>query len=85
MTANEFNEKYKDYLKPRFYGMAINDLNVISYFDKTVFPKLIEKYGKDFEYYQIKLKFDNVCFYCSAKNVETRRFEERANMILSHG
>ena len=39
MTVDEFNEKYKDYLEPGHYGLAINDPDVIDYLD-TQFEKL---------------------------------------------
>jgi hypothetical protein len=61
-TAEQFNEKYKEYLEEGHYGMDIHYPSVIEYLDK-VFQDLI-KIPK-FKYSQIKLKFNDCRFYCN--------------------
>ena len=72
-TAREFNEKYKDYLGERHYGLAIDDEVVVNYCDKR-FQDFVKVPG--FKYYQIKRKFNYVCFYCDGLDNETiKEFE----------
>ena len=54
ITAEQFNEKYKEYLEEGHYGMDIHYPSVIEYLDK-VFQDLIKI--PRFKYSQIKLKF----------------------------
>lgn len=61
MTSVEFNEKWEDYLGDRHYGLAIDIEPLTVYLDK-LFEELTEIYP-DFEYYQIKLKFNDPRFY----------------------
>ena len=63
MTAQEFNEKYSDYLEDRFYGLAIDKESVVNYLD-VVFEDLIKI--PNFKYQQIKLKFNNASFYSNS-------------------
>ena len=72
MTADEFNEKYKDFLEPRFYGLAIDRNNIVRYLDKE-FEKEI-KVNPDFTYAQIKLKFGNPCVY--AETIKCAEWED---------
>lgn len=60
-TTEEFNKKYEKYLESGYYGLAINNRNVIEYLDHK-FEKLIKKHP-DFIYSQIKMKFNSCCFY----------------------
>ena len=64
MTGREFNEKYADHLKERHYGMSISHPDVIDYLDKE-FAKEIEV-NPDFQFSQIKTKFNWVCVYCNS-------------------
>lgn len=63
MTIDEFNKKYKDYLEEGFYGLVINDSDVINYVD-NMFNVLIKLPG--FTYSQIKLKFGLARVYIDA-------------------
>ena len=80
MTADEFNEKYKDYLVRDHYGLDIQDKAVVEYLDKE-FQKFIQVKG--FLYYQIKLKYGSCRFYCEGlSSVEVLRVEENVNYII---
>jgi hypothetical protein len=76
MIAEEFNTKYKDYLETGHYGLDIHDKNVIKYLDNQ-FQELIKI--PNFQYSQIKTKFNNVCFYCD--NVNSTKIKEIENTI----
>jgi hypothetical protein len=80
MTCNEFNEKWKDYLEDRFYGLTINDQNVIDYLDKE-FEKEI-KVNPSFKYAQIKLKFGMSRVY--ADSDKTYEWEKKINELLKN-
>jgi hypothetical protein len=60
MTVSEFNEKYKEYLEERHYGLAIFTPSIIKYLDE-MFQGLIKIPG--FKYTQIKEKFGSGRFY----------------------
>lgn len=60
MTANEFNEKYKEYLEEGHYGLDISTPSIIKYLDE-MFQDLIKIPG--FKYTQIKEKFNTSRFY----------------------
>ncbi len=60
MTAEEFNEKYKQYIPEGWYGLGFNIADVTDYLDK-VMQELILIPG--FELHQIKLKFNMARFY----------------------
>jgi hypothetical protein len=81
MTIEEFNEKYKDYLEDRYYGLAINDEHVIAYLDDLFEKDLIKREG--FKYHQIKLKFGTARFYADEVTAdESYKIEEVINTIL---
>ena len=61
LTREGFNEKYKDYLEKGFYGLAIDNQNVINYLDDRFENEFT--HIPDFTYSQIKLKFGNCSFY----------------------
>jgi len=61
MTANDFNEKYSEYLEERHYGLDIHDEKVIAYLDEIFENELTKIPG--FTYSQIKLKFNSSRFY----------------------
>lgn len=77
-TTEDFNNKWKDYLEEGFYGMAINNLEVIEYLDKE-FEKEI-KVNPEFNYAQIKLKFGYPRIYANSKN--TREWEKQITKLL---
>ena len=60
MTAEEFNEKYKQYIPEGWYGLGFNISDVTDYLD-NVMEELILIPG--FELHQIKLKFNTARFY----------------------
>jgi hypothetical protein len=64
MTTKEFNEKWKDHLEPRHYGMAIGIPEVIEYMDRE-FEKE-KQVNPDFTYSQIKTKFGTARVYTSS-------------------
>ena len=64
-TSKEFNEKYKDFLEERYYGLAIENEEVIKYLDEQ-FQDFIKIPG--FKYFQIKTKFNSVRFYSTIEN-----------------
>ena len=81
MNTNEFNEKYAEYLEPRFYGLAISDERVVEYLDQE-FEKEIA-INPDFLYAQIKLKFGMACVYADTFIPEkTFEWERKINEIL---
>mgnify|MGYP001051669030 CR=1 FL=1 len=81
MTASEFNEKYKEYLEPRFYGLAIDIPEVVEFLDKE-FPKLIKGNMQPFKYSQIKTKFGYACVYCNANPAVVRHLENDIDKII---
>lgn len=61
MTAEQFNEKYQDYLEEGHYGLDVHDEDFIKWLD-TKFEEFIKRDG--FSYSQIKAKFGMGRFYC---------------------
>lgn len=80
MTADEFNEKYKDYLEEGHYGLDINNPTVITMLDKF-FTGWIED-SIDFKYTQIKLKFGTARAYITGIDQKTIETIERAIDVL---
>jgi len=60
MTADEFNEKYSDYLEEGHYGLDITIPEAVEYLDRA-FEGLIRIPG--FQYSQIKSKYNTARFY----------------------
>lgn len=79
-SKEAFNQKYKDYLEPRFYGLEIGDPDVIYYLDQE-FEKEI-KQNPTFQYSQIKLKFGRTVIYCNKELDAVRKWEEKIDGIL---
>ena len=79
MTSREFNEKYKDYLEDRHYGLAIDIPEVTKYLDEK-FQELIQIPG--FSYSQIKLKWNMSRVYMEPREVNTREIEDRIDEIV---
>ena len=67
-TVLEFNTKYKDYLEPGYKGLEIDNEHVIEFLDE-MFQKFIKI--PTFKYQQIKLKFNNCCFYSNLPDKTT--------------
>jgi hypothetical protein len=86
MTVTEFNEKYKDYLEERHYGLDINIPSVIEYLDSIFDNGLVNLPG--FKYSQIKLKFNMARFYFdtnisnSLENIISNGIEEKINQLV---
>jgi hypothetical protein len=79
MTAEDFNEKYKDYLESGHYGLALENSDVIEYLDKE-FQEFIKIPG--FSYSQIKSKFSWFCFYNEGVSLKkTKEVEEKIKEI----
>jgi len=72
MRAEEFDEKYKDFLEEGHYGLDIHIFEVIEYLDK-VFEDLV-KYP-DFQYSQIKEKFGSARVYTNIPSTLGRIIE----------
>lgn len=70
-TAEQFNQKYRDYLIEGYSGLQFSVPEATEYLDKQM-QELIKIPG--FKYNQIKAKFNWFCFY--AENVSPeKRFE----------
>lgn len=84
MTANQFNQKYKDFLEEGHYGLAVSNQEFINWLD-IKFQDFIKKPG--FTYSQIKEKFFTGRFYCEGltreevKEVENEITKLYANKI----
>lgn len=76
MTVEEFNDKYAAYLPNGWYGLDIDDKEVIAWLDK-IFEQYLTKI-KGFEYHQIKLKYDSARFYSSLENKTASYYEGNA-------
>ena len=61
MESKYFNEKYKDYLEDRFYGLAIDDPDVTVFLESIFDNVLIKIPG--FKYLQIKMKWGKAKCY----------------------
>lgn len=80
MTTTEFNLKYRKHLSEGHYGMAINDPEIIAYMDEE-FEKYVERHP-DFEYQQIKLKFNQPRVYTNAPQDQNSTWERGIGNIL---
>lgn len=78
MTTTEFNEKYKNHLGERHYGMSIHNEDVINYLDGEFEKEIIE--NPEFEFYQIKTKFNFPCVYSTSN--KNKEWEEKIKKIL---
>lgn len=77
-TTTEFNEKYKDYLEEGYYGISLIDIDVLNYLDNE-FMNEIEK-NPDFNYSQIKSKFNKAYIYSNSKS--NSLWEQEINTLL---
>jgi hypothetical protein len=85
MTAQQFNEKYKQYIPEGWYGLSFNTPSVTEYLD-TVMEDLITIPG--FELHQVKMKFGMARFYFETswkqKHLEAAleiKIEEKINQL----
>jgi hypothetical protein len=81
MTTNEFNEKWKDYLEPKFYGLRIQNPEVVDFLDQ-VFMDITKI--PNFKYTQIKMKFGQCRFYSSLRRALTFLIEQEINKIVNN-
>ena len=79
MNQEEFNDKYKDYLEKGFYGLAVENEEIIEYLD-SIFPIIIS-FKPDFQYSQIKSKFNRIAFYTNLNFDTTNIIEKKLNLI----
>lgn len=80
LTAEAFNEKYKDYLEDKHYGLDLHKPEAIEYLDKK-FQEFIKIPG--FQYSQIKSKWDYFCFYSTLPAKETNEVEKHLKEIYN--
>lgn len=67
MTAEQFNEKYKDFLEEGHYGLDVHAPEFIKWLD-VKFEDFIKK--PNFTYSQIKAKFGYGRFYCEGLDMK---------------
>ena len=85
-TADEFNEKYKEYIEEGHYGMEIGEPSVLIYVDQ-IFNDLIKIPG--FQFSQIKTKYGMARVYTNLDDtlpfvgrIINQELEEKINFIL---
>lgn len=76
MTIQQFNEKYKHYIEPGFYGLTINNAEFIQWLDQK-FKNFVQKPG--FKFSQIKVKFGTGRFY--AEGISRAEIDEVEDKI----
>lgn len=81
MNKKQFNEKYKEFLTEGFYGLAIQDQEVIDYLDDIFGNVLV--YLPNFKYQQIKVKWGYVRFYADVDSTNLlQTIEQKLTSIL---
>lgn len=85
-TAEEFNEKYKEYIEEGHYGMEIGEPSIITYVDQ-IFNDLIQIPG--FQFSQIKTKYGMARVHTNlyelmpfVGTIIDQELEEKINFIL---
>ena len=85
-TADEFNEKYKEYIEEGHYGMEIGEPSVLIYVDQ-IFNDLTKIPG--FQFSQIKTKYGMARVYTNLDDllpfvgrIINQELEEKINFIL---
>lgn len=79
MTADEFNEKYEQWLPQGWYGLDI-DIPVVTEFLDAIFQDFTKIPG--FEYHQIKLKFGMCRFYTTLGHQLESVIEAKINSLI---
>jgi hypothetical protein len=79
MTAQQFNDKYSEYLEEGHYGLDIHNEKVINYLDKEFSKEVL--INPNFNYAQIKTKFSFVRVY--ANSDKTDEWEKHIKEILN--
>lgn len=81
MNKKQFNEKYKEFLTEGFYGLAIQDQEVIDYLDDIFGNVLVHL--PNFKYQQIKEKWGYVRFYADVDSTNLlQTIEQKLTSIL---
>lgn len=81
MTAEQFNDKYQQYLEEGHYGLDVHNEEFINWLDGK-FQEFIKKPG--FSYSQIKDKFGMGRFYCEGlTREEESEVEDRISKLFS--
>ena len=81
MNKKQFNEKYKEFLTEGFYGLDIQDQEVIDYLDDIFGNVLV--YLPNFKYQQIKEKWGYVRFYADVDSTNLlQTIEQKLTSIL---
>ena len=85
-TADEFNEKYKEYIEEGHYGMEIGEPSILIYVDQ-IFNDLIKIPG--FQFSQVKTKYGLARVYTNLDDtlpfvgrIINQELEEKINFIL---
>jgi hypothetical protein len=83
MTAEQFNEKYADFLEERHYGLDIDHEKVVAYLDDVFENELTKLPG--FSYSQIKLKYSTSRFYANGVSSEREtEIERKINELVKN-
>ena len=81
-TIELFNEKYKPYLEPGHYGLAIGNPEFIIWLD-TKFEEFTK--NPQFSYSQIKSKFGHGRFYCEGVSTQDKmEVENKITNLYKH-
>lgn len=80
MTADQFNDKYAEYLAAGHYGMDIEHPQVIEYLDREFTEEI--QVNTSFRYTQIKMKYDTCRIY--ADSDKTTVWESTVNQLINH-
>lgn len=80
MTTNtEFNAQYKDYIEDRYYGLTIDDPQVVGFLDDYFKVCIREKI--DFKIQQIKSKFGYAKVYTTLPDALNTLLEKQINIL----
>jgi hypothetical protein len=77
-TSKEFNEKWGEYLKEGYYGLSIDNPEVIEYLDEEFTKEILT--NPSFEYIQIKMKFGTCRVY--SNTTKSTIWEEKINDLV---
>jgi hypothetical protein len=80
MTPNEFNRKWKNYLKEGYYGLDIHNEEVARYLDRAFYEEV--EINPSFKYSQIKIKFGTCRMY--AESAKKKEWEIMVDVIMEN-
>ena len=81
MTREEFNTKWKDRIENRFYGLEFDISEITTYLDEE-FTTYVNTHD-DFEFAQIKIKFNAVRVYTNASFDQNNEWEMAIDKLLN--